>query len=108
MKNITKFSQGNCNVSYLIVHEIAVTHVIACASASLNVSPHVELDILAAHAPGVTHHRVAHAVVTGAIHPRITLVQITPARVVVAESTRAPRVRGVIDARLGPLVVTEP
>lgn len=95
-------------IFHLIVHVIPVTHVIASAGASLYVSSHVEFDLLAANASGGRHHRVAHAVATGAIHSRITLIQVTPACVVVAEPTCAPRVGGVIDARLGPLVVPEP
>lgn len=83
---------------------------VAGAGASLYVPAHVELELFAwAHAPG--HHRVAHAVTTGAVHSRVGetgVVQVSPdpaaaPGVVVLQTTRAPRVgRGVAHPGLRP------
>lgn len=68
---------------------------VACAGACLNVPPHVELDLLAAYASARRHHRISHAIAAGAIHSRVTLIQVTPTGVVVSEPAGAPGIRGV-------------
>lgn len=42
---------------------------IAGTGASLNVPAHVHFNILAADSPASRHHRVAHAVTVGTVHP---------------------------------------
>lgn len=97
------------SVAYLIVHVISVTHVITGARASLYVSSHVELNFLTADAPRIGHHRVAHAVSARAVHPRVSLIQVTASRrIVVTQSTRAPRIYGVTHSRLRSLLESQP
>lgn len=93
--------------THLIVHVIPIAHVVACAGAGLNVPPHVELDLLAAHASARRHHRVPHAIAAGAIHPRVALIQVTPTGVVVAEAAGAPGIRGVSHPGLRTLLVAQ-
>jgi len=93
--------------THLIVHVIPVAHVVACAGASLNVPPHVELDLLAAHASARSHHRVPHTITAGAIHSRITLIQVTPTGIIVSESAGAPGIRGVSHPGLRTFLVTQ-
>lgn len=97
----------NIFLTHLIVHVIPVAHVIACAGAGLNVPSHVELDLFAAHTSARCHHRVPHAIAASAIHPRVTLIQVTPTGVVVSESAGAPGIRGVSHPGLRTLVVTQ-
>lgn len=97
----------NIFLTHLIVHVIPVAHVVACAGAGLNVPPHVELDLLAAHTSACRHHRIPHAITTGAIHPRVTLIQVTPTGVVVSESAGAPGIRGVSHPGLRTLIVAQ-
>jgi len=93
--------------THLIVHVIPVAHVVACAGASLNVPPHVELDLFAAHASARSHHRVPHTITAGTIHSRITLIQVTPTGIIVTESAGAPGIRGVSHPGLRTFLVTQ-
>lgn len=80
---------------------------VACAGAGLNMPPHVELDLLAAHASARRHHRVPHAIAAGTIHPRVTLIQVTATGVVISEPAGAPGIRGVPHPRLRTLLVAQ-
>lgn len=97
----------NIFLTHLIVHVIPVAHVVACAGAGLNVPSHVELDLFAAHTSARCHHRVPHAIAAGTIHPRVTLIQVTPTGVVVSKSASAPGIRGVSHPGLRTLVVSQ-
>lgn len=94
-------------LTHLIVHVIPVAHVVACAGTSLNVPSHVEFDLLAAHASARSHHRVPHTITAGAIHSRITLIQVTPTGIIVPESAGAPRIRDVSHPGLRTFLVAQ-
>lgn len=92
---------------YLIVHVISVSHMITGAGTSLNMPPHVEFNFLAADTSASGHHRIPHAITAGAIHPWVSLIQVTPSRVIVPESTGTPGIRGISHARLWTFLVSQ-
>lgn len=80
---------------------------VACAGACLNVPPHVEFNLFAAYASARRHHRISHAIAAGAIHSRVTLIQVTSTGVVVPEPAGAPGIRGVTHPGLRTFLVAQ-
>lgn len=77
------------------------------AGTSLNMPSHVEFNFLTADTSASSHHRIPHAITAGAIHPWVSLIQVTPARVIVPESTGTPGIRGISYARLWTFLVSQ-